>query len=129
MLINNYFGRLCFEVKTQSVGEDKIVFNNRVALNYYDDTTFIDVVAWNKTAEIIEKNYKNGYEILFQGRLINKDRIKDDVNFQTVAILIERVFPVHGNKSQAIERLDENVINQFDDDDFTFPVNPSDIPV
>lgn len=100
-MLNTYFGRLSFDVKVDTVGaENKKVFNNRLAIRMSkDQTTFIDVVAWGGTAELIGNNYKRGSEILFQGKLINKKKlVANGVEVDGNAILIEDVIFTYGNK-------------------------------
>lgn len=100
-MVNTYFGRLSYDVKVETVGNDnKKVLNNRLAIRMSkDQTTFIDVVAWGGTAELIGNNYKKGSEILFQGRLINKKKlITNGVEVDSNAILIDTVEFTYGNK-------------------------------
>lgn len=105
-MINTYFGRLSYDVKVDTVGNDnKKVFNNRLAMRLgKDQTTFIDIVAWGGTAELIGKNYKKGSEILFQGKLINKKKtVADGVEVDGNAILIDEVIFTYGNKREKEE--------------------------
>lgn len=97
-------GRLVFDVKVDKVGQDnKSVFNNRIAISSGKDktgkekTTFIDIVAWSGTADLIGKYYKKGYEIYVEGHLINTNRKKDNVEFETVAINVENIKFTYGN--------------------------------
>lgn len=94
-------GRLTFDVVLQNVGEDKKVLNNRIAIeNTKNQTTFVDIVAWNGTAEIIANHFKKGYEILVQGHLINKIIKKDNAEFKSVAILVDKVIFTNGNPKE-----------------------------
>ena len=94
-------GRLTFDVVLENVGVDKKVVNNRLAIAVSkNQTTFVDIVAWNGTAEIIEKHFKKGFEILIQGHLINKTKKKDNVDFDTVAILVDKVLFTNGNPKE-----------------------------
>lgn len=96
-------GRLMFEVKLDTVKGDKKVLNNRLAISSgKDNSTKIDIVAWGKTAEVINTYFKKGYEILVSGTLINTMRKKENVDFETVAILVDKVQFTHGNP-KAIE--------------------------
>lgn len=101
MLSIALLGRLVFDVELKEVGEDKDkkVVNNRMALQAgKDKTTFIDVEAWGNTAELISKYYKKGYEILTEGHLVNKTRKKEDVEYETVGFIIDRIVFTYGNK-------------------------------
>lgn len=94
-------GRLVFDVNLETVKEDKKVINNRIAIQHgKDKTTFIDIVAWGKNAEIISNYFKKGYEIYIEGNLINKTALKNDVEFQTVAIQVENIKFTNGNPKE-----------------------------
>lgn len=94
-------GRLTFDVEVKDVADNKKVVNNRIAIqNSKDNTTFVDIVAWDSTAELIGKHFKKGFEILVQGHLINKTRKKDNVEIDTVAILVDKVIFTNGNPKE-----------------------------
>lgn len=94
-------GRLVYDVEVKEVGDNKKVLNNRIAIqNSKDNTTFIDIVAWNSTAELIGKYFKKGYEILIQGYLINRTKKKDNVEYDTVAIFVDKVIFTNGNPKE-----------------------------
>lgn len=94
-------GRLVYDVEVKDVGDNKKVLNNRIAIqNSKEDTTFIDIVAWNNTAHLIGKYFKKGYEILIQGQLINKKIKKNDIEYDTVAILVNKVIFTNGNPKE-----------------------------
>ena len=77
------------------------MLNNRLAIAIgKDETTFVDIVAWGATAELIAKYFKKGFEILVQGHLINKKRKKDNVEYDTVAILVDKVIFTNGNPKE-----------------------------
>lgn len=108
MLSNVYFGRLTYDIVLEEVGEGKKVINNRLAIPINkDNTTFIDIVAWGNTAELLNKYFKKGYELLFQGHLINKTRKKDEVEYIINAILIEKIIFTNGNPKEFNIDLDE----------------------
>lgn len=99
-------GRLVYEVKINNVGnEKKPVVNNRIAINQGKDRTcFIDIVAWGKNAETIGKYYKQGYEIFIEGQLMNKkSKTKDGAEFETVAILVDKIKFTNGNPKEFTE--------------------------
>lgn len=98
-------GRLVYDVEVKEVGDNKKVLNNRIAIqNGKDDSTFIDIVAWNGTAELIGKHYKKGFEILLSGRLVNtqKKKKKDDIEieYESTAILVEGIKFTNGNPKE-----------------------------
>lgn len=101
MLSVALLGRFVFDVELKEVGEDKKVVNNRMALQLgKDKTTFIDVEAWGNTAELINKYFKKGNEVLAEGHLINKTRKKSDIEYETVAFVIDKVIFTYGNKKE-----------------------------
>ncbi|MGD9677008.1 MAG: single-stranded DNA-binding protein [Vulcanibacillus sp.] len=110
MLSVALLGRLVFDVEVKEVGEnkDKKVLNNRLAVSIgKDKTTFIDMEAWGNTAEIIEKYYVKGNEILVEGQLINKTRKKEEVEYEVVSFLVDKIMFTYGNKKK--EELAEKV--------------------
>lgn len=96
-------GRLVYDVEVKEVGEEKRkVLNNRIAINIAKDkTTYVDITAWNGTAELIAKYFKKGHEICVVGNLINntKKTTKDNTDFEyyTVGILVDHIVFTHGN--------------------------------
>lgn len=115
-MINTYFGRLTYEVKVDIVGaENKKVLNNRLAMRLNKtQTTFIDIVAWEGTAELIGKYFKKGYEILLQGKLINKKKlIGDGVEVEGIAILVDEVIFTKGNPKENTDTTDNQEKTDF----------------
>lgn len=97
-------GRLLFDVKVDVVKGDKRVLNNRIAVQQTKDKkTFIDIVAWDGTADLIGTYYQKGYEILVSGQLINKKMKKGEVEYDTVAILVDKVIFTNGNPKKENE--------------------------
>ncbi len=114
-MVNTYFGRLTNDVKVDIVGpESKKVLNNRLAMRLSkNQTTYIDVVAWEGTAELISRFYKKGYEILFQGKLINKKKlIGNGVEVEGNALLIDEVIFTSGNP-KAVEDQQVDGVKDF----------------
>lgn len=106
MLSVALLGRLVFDVEAKEVGEnkDKKVLNNRIAVSVgKDKTTFIDIEAWGNTADIIEKYYEKGNEILAEGQLVNRTKKKNDVEYETVAFLVDKIIFTYGNKKKEEE--------------------------
>ncbi|MFA5528746.1 MAG: single-stranded DNA-binding protein [Peptostreptococcales bacterium] len=99
MLMNTYLGRLVYDVKVDTVGDaEKTVLNNRIAIPMgKDKATFVDIVAWGKNAEFINSYFKKGNEILIQGYLVNKIGKKEEVEFNTVMLQVERINFTYGN--------------------------------
>lgn len=98
-------GRLVYDVKVEQRGaKNTPVLNNRLAIlqgkdgNGGEKTTFIDVVAWSGTAELIAKYLKKGNEIYVEGHLENTMKKKENVDYQTVVLYIESIKFTQGNK-------------------------------
>lgn len=94
-------GRLTFDVEVKEVGEGKKVLNNRIAIqNGKNNSTFVDIEAWEGTAELIGKYFKKGYEILLEGTLINRTKKKENVEFNNVVIRVDKVIFTNGNPKE-----------------------------
>jgi single-strand DNA-binding protein len=89
------------EVKTVNVnGTDKHVTNNRLAVRVNkEDTAFIDITAWNGTADFIGAHFKKGDELYIEGELRNRIIKSAEKEFSSPFILISRVKFTHGNKT------------------------------
>jgi single-strand DNA-binding protein len=101
MLTVALLGRIVFDPEVKEVGEnkDKKVLNNRLAVSIgKEKTTFIDFEAWGNTAELIERYYIKGNEILMEGHLINKTKKREELEYETVAFQIDRIIFTYGNK-------------------------------
>lgn len=63
-------GRLTRDPEIKNVGQN-ILAKFTVAVNGFkkDDTNFINCVAWNKTAELVEKHFFKGQQVGVTGRL------------------------------------------------------------
>ena len=69
-------GNLCDDVELKQVGDNcvtdlRLAVNDRVKKNgeWVDETTFIDVTFWNRTAEIAEEYLSKGSACMIEGRL------------------------------------------------------------
>jgi single-strand DNA-binding protein len=74
-------GRLVRDPETRYTGSGKAVCNFAIAINNRsggnrDDTTFIDIEAWERTAEFIQQWFHKGKLILLEGRL-RQDKWED----------------------------------------------------
>ena len=110
MLTVALLGRIVFDLELREVGEnkDKKVINNRLAVSVgKDKTTFIDFEVWNNTAELVEKYFSKGSEILVEGHLINKIKKREELEYDTVALKVDRVFFTYGNKRKEEYEIEE----------------------
>jgi single-strand DNA-binding protein len=64
-----------------------------------EDTQWHSLVAWGKTAEIIEKYVKKGNEIAIDGKLVNRNYDDKDGNKRYVTeVLVNEVLMLGGKK-------------------------------
>lgn len=73
-------GRLVADPDVRYTQDQKVVARFRIAVNRFknDETDFINCVSFGKTAELIEKYFKKGSEILVNGRLQTGSYTKED---------------------------------------------------
>lgn len=73
-------GRLCADPDVRYTQDQKIVARFRIAVNRFgnEKADFISCVAFSKTAELVEKYFKKGSEILVNGRLQTGSYTKED---------------------------------------------------
>lgn len=69
-------GNLCADVELRDVGQNcvtdlRLAVNDRVKKDgeWVDETTYIDVTFWNRTAEIAEEYLSKGSPVMIEGRL------------------------------------------------------------
>ena len=98
-------GRLTQEVEVKTVtidGLEKHVMNNRLAVRVNGDSSaFIDVTAWNGTADLIGRHLKKGDELFIEGELRSRAVKKDDGReFSHPFILITKVKFTYGNRRE-----------------------------
>jgi len=88
------------EIRTVTIGETpKHVLNNRLAVRVSaDSSAFIDITAWNGTADFIGEHFKKGDELFIEGELRNRIVKTDDKEFSHPFILITHVRFTHGNR-------------------------------
>jgi len=66
------------------------------------ETTWHHLVAWDKTAEIIQKYTDKGSEIAIEGKLVNRDYVgKDGTKKQVTEIQVNEVL-LMGDKTPAV---------------------------
>ena len=64
------------------------------------ETQWHNLIAWGKTADIIEKYLKKGSEVAIDGKLINSNYTdKDGVKRYVTEIEVNEVLPIGGNKA------------------------------
>lgn len=80
MFKSRIMGRLVGDPESKTVqtknGEKTLTIFRVATSNYPDETSFVDVVAWDRNGEIILQNLKKGSQILFDAN--NKVRKYED---------------------------------------------------
>jgi len=98
-------GRLTQDVEVKTVfvnNMQKHVSNNRLALHVNrDETVFVDVTAWNGTADFLKAYFKKGDELFIEGELRNRIIKYGDKDLNYPYVLITRIKFTHGNKEPA----------------------------
>lgn len=65
------------------------------------DADFISCVAWNKTAELINKHFKKGSEIAIEGRIQTGDYEKEDgTKVYTTDVIVESITFIGSKKEE-----------------------------
>ena len=83
----NLIGRLTADPELKTTTSGKSVTSFSIAVNKdRDNVDYFDIVAWNKTAELITKHFRKGSQIGIEGRL-NTRKWEDN----------------NGNKRKAVE--------------------------
>ena len=90
----NIIGRLTKEPEIRHTQSGKTVASFSIACDRDrgDDTDFFEVVAWQGTAEFIEKYFHKGSMVVINGRLQQRTWEQDGKRRSTVEILAEHVY-------------------------------------
>ena len=89
-------GRLCAAPELKHTESGKAVTNFTLAVDRdhnRDETDFIDVVAWNGTAEFVSKYFRKGSMCIVSGRLqMRRYEAKDGTNRTAYEIVADSVY-------------------------------------
>lgn len=89
-------GRLCAAPELRQTQNGKAVANFTIAVDRdhnREETDFIDVVAWNGTAEFVSKYFNKGAAAIVSGRLqMRKYEAKDGTNRTAYEIVADNVY-------------------------------------
>jgi single-strand DNA-binding protein len=89
-------GRLCAAPELKHTESGKAVTNFTLAVDRdhnRDETDFIDVVAWNGTAEFVSKYFRKGSMCIVSGRLqMRRYESKDGTNRTAYEIVADSVY-------------------------------------
>ena len=84
----------------KQVGQTQILKNCLAVKREFkkDETDFVNITAFSKTAELIEKYTQKGSKILICGRLQIGSYEKDGIKRQTADVIVESIEFIGGNK-------------------------------
>lgn len=128
-MLNSIFlmGRLTRDPETRMLGEGKSVTNFSLAVPSYDgqSATFIDCLAFGKTAEFVEKFFKKGQKVVVQGRLdVGSYSHKDDHGVESkryyARVVVNAVDFAEAKTNVTQEQTTEPVMNVPDDEELPF---------
>lgn len=92
--MNHYdgIGRIVRDVKLESTTSGKSYLKNAIAIDRKGEgTDFIPIIAWEKTAEFIDKYFHKGSRIGISGRIQTSTYTKDGKSRTSVDVVVEEV--------------------------------------
>jgi single-strand DNA-binding protein len=119
-------GRLTADAELRATTTDKYVANFSIAVerdfkqNGERQADFINLVAWNKTAEFITKYFSKGDMIAVQGTLQTRSYEKDGIKRTITEVLVEKA-SFCGGKTEKKEEPREFEPVMDDDADLELP--------
>ena len=95
-----------------------------------DAVDFLNLVAWDKTAEVLSKWFSKGSRAIVEGRLqTGSYENKDGVKINTVDVIVENVEFGSSKKSDDAPKSDDtNPYSKPKDDFVGEPIDPEDTP-
>lgn len=97
---------------TQTTNKMVVSFTLAVKRRLQEETDFFNIVAWNKTGEVVSKYFKKGRQVVVIGRLQNRQYEKDGSKRTVTEVIAEEVYFADSKK----ENTDvENENNQVED--------------
>ena len=93
-------GNLTRDNELKQAGQTQVLKNTLAVKREFkkDETDFINIVAFSKTAELIAKYTPKGSKLLIQGRLQIGSYEKDGVKRSTADVIVENIEFIGGNK-------------------------------
>lgn len=108
MITVTLLGRISSMKELITTQNEKKVLNFSVVNNRYSGTEqipdFFNVVAWDATAQFVEKYFKVGQFIMISGTIINDTYEKDNVKYYNQKIVATHVEFAGYNKSDISEK-------------------------
>lgn len=110
------------ELKTSNSGKPFLKFSVAVNRTKKDEVDFINCVAWDKTAELIERFSGKGKKILLEGSILTGNYEKEGIKIKTVEVAVQRVEFLDFKKESEVEtkQYTSNNDNVVEDDEFPF---------
>jgi single-strand DNA-binding protein len=87
-------GNLCKDIELQKKGETELLKNTIAVKDSYnkDQTDFINIIAWGKTAKFISDYFEKGRKITVQGKIKTGSYEKDGRKIYTTDIVVKEVY-------------------------------------
>ena len=87
-------GNLCKDIELQKKGETELLKNTIAIKDSYnkEQTDFINIIAWGKTAKFIHDYFEKGRKITVQGRIKTGSYEKDGRKIYTTDIVVKEVY-------------------------------------
>lgn len=110
-------GRLCFDVEVKD-GKTPYL-QNRLAIQGFkeDDTVFIGIKVFGKTAEVMEEYCKKGSQIIVTGRLTQFENKDGDAVISVTADRVDIIFDNSKDEKKKSKRRRDEDDGDDDDDD------------
>ena len=119
-------GRLTKDIELRTTNSGVSVINFTVAWNRKindenEKVLFMDCEAWRGTADLINKHFKKGNEIIVEGELYtNTYQTADGENRHSARLNVTQVHFTYGNKNETEPKKQDNVMTQEDMDNLPF---------
>jgi len=105
------------ELKTTQSGKNVTAFRIAVNRRYEKDAAdFIDIVAWEKTAEFVTRYFPKGSMIAVQGRIQTRNYEGKDGNKRTAFEVVADNVSFTGGKSESTPQAAQHVSIDMDDE-------------
>lgn len=116
---------------TQTTNKMVVSFTLAVKRRLQEETDFFNIVAWNKTGEVVSKYFKKGRQVVVIGRLQNRQYEKDGSKRTVTEIIAEEVYFADSKKENTDVENENNQVEDlsfnpnfslldYDDDDLPF---------
>ena len=113
-------GNLTRDNELKQAGQTQVLKNTLAVKREFkkDETDFINIVAFSKTAELIAKYTQKGSKLLVEGSLQIGSYEKDGIKRQTADVIVENIEFIGGNK----QNIESDFIGEpsFENDNMPF---------